>query len=415
MSGWGGGGPVRGAVAAVALLLIPGCGGAPRTAPAPATPAPATPQVVVVLATPAPAPAPPPPTAPPDCAATALAGMDLHARAGQLLMVGLPSGSAMPAATVVAVHDVGAGGLVLFGTGWNGVARIRAAVDPLQALTAAGPAHLLVGGNQEGGERGALQAFYGPGFEVIPEPIAQGAMLPDRLQGDATRWGSQLAAAGVNLDLAPVADTVPPGTDSRNAPVGMLHREFGHDPGTVAAHAAAVVRGLRAGGVQATVKHFPGLGRVRGNTDFADSGIVDAVTGPDDAYLQPFSDGVRAGAGFVMVSSATYPRIDAGQPAVFSVAVMGVLRTHLGDDVVAISDDVGAARAVASVPVGERAIRIVSAGGDMVLTVVPAQAREMSAALVDRATADPAFRANLDRAALRVLRAKHAMGLLSGC
>jgi hypothetical protein len=73
----------------------------------------------------------------------------------------------------------------------------------------------------------------------------------------------------VNLDFAPVFDVVPPGTDASNQPIGVLEREYGHDPGTVGSHAAAFVAGMAEAGVATTAKHFPGLGRVVGNTDIA--------------------------------------------------------------------------------------------------------------------------------------------------
>ena len=340
--------------------------------------------------------------------------MDEPTRAGQLLMVGLGSGAPAPPAVLAAVRDSHAGGLVLFGSGWRGADRVRAAVEPLQAA-AGGLAKLLVAGNQEGGEQGSLQAFYGPGFDAIPAPVVQGGEAVATLEADAARWGAQLAAAGVNLDLAPVVDTVPLGTDAANAPIGAMGRELGHEPTGVATHGAAVVRGLRTGGVQSTLKHFPGLGRVRSNTDFSASGTVDSVTMDGDPYLQPFVAGVAAGARFVMVSSATYTRIDAHSRAVFSAPVLAMLRRVLGADVVAVSDDVGAAASVASVPVGERAVRFVDAGGDIVLTVEASQAPVMSAALVERSTSDPGFKARLDSSVLRVLRAKLDMGLLGAC
>ena len=58
-----------------------------------------------------------------------------------------------------------------------------------------------------------------------------------------------------------------------------------------------------------TVKHFPGLGRVAGNTDFT-AGVVDTVTTADDPYLEPFATAIDAGVPFVMVSLATYDQID---------------------------------------------------------------------------------------------------------
>ena len=104
------------------------------------------------------------------------------------------------------------------------------------------------------------------GFDVIPSALSQETLAPADLQAMAARWGAQLRAAGVNLNFAPVADVVPPGTDSQNAPIGQLQREYGHDPTTVAMHVTAFMAGMRQAGVATTVKHFPGLGRVAGNT-----------------------------------------------------------------------------------------------------------------------------------------------------
>ena len=88
------------------------------------------------------------------------------------------------------------------------------------------------------------------------------------LKQKAARWGRQLGQAGVNLDLAPVADVVPPGTDASNAPIGEFQREYGHDPATAATHVRAFIAGMTQAGIGTSAKHFPGLGRVVGNTDF---------------------------------------------------------------------------------------------------------------------------------------------------
>jgi beta-N-acetylhexosaminidase len=130
-------------------------------------------------------------------------------------------------------------------------------------------------------------------------------------------------------------------------------------------------------------------------------------------YLAPFRAAVRAGVPFVMMSTAIYRRIDPGTPAAFSHAVVtGVLRDRLGFRGVVISDDLGIVKQVAQYPVGERAVRFVAAGGDMVLTVDASQAGAMCDALAARARSDPAFRRLVDAAAMRVLAAKQARGLL---
>jgi beta-N-acetylhexosaminidase len=122
---------------------------------------------------------------------------------------------------------------------------------------------------------------------------------------------------------------------------------------------------------------------------------------------------MRAGALAVMVSSAAYPRLDRSHLAMWSrTIVTGLLRDRLGWRGLVVSDDLGRAAAVAAVPPALRATRFVDAGGDLVLTVVPSQARLMRDALVARATSDRAFRARLTDAVTHVLAAKQQLGLL---
>ena len=84
-------------------------------------------------------------------------------------------------------------------------------------------------------------------------------------------------------------------------------------------------RGWPTAGVATVAKHFPGLGRVTGNTDFT-ADVVDNVTTADDPYLNSFRAAIGAGVPMVMVALATYTRIDPSQLAVFSPVVMRLLR-----------------------------------------------------------------------------------------
>ncbi len=237
-------------------------------------------------------------------------------------------------------------------------------------------------------------------------------MSPSALTKAATGWARQMRAAGVNVNLAPVTDTVPASLGTGNAPIGKYHREYGSDPATVEKASTAFIEGMLAGGVEATVKHFPGLGRIRNNTDFDSTGITDDTTTADDPYLQPFAAGVRAGAGLVMVGSARYSKIDPGTPAMFShTIVTDLLRGDLGFDGVVITDDVNAA-AVRAVDPGRRAVEVVAAGGDIVLTGDASLAPAMLGALTKKAAADDGFAAEVDASVQRVLTLKDRMGLL---
>ena len=327
------------------------------------------------------------------CADTVLAEMSESQRIGQLFMVGLKYNrlDATARSAIASYH---------FGSFWftqktsAGVTALRAVSNAVQA--------------QEGGY---VQALNGPGFDVIPTALTQGTWSTTYLQAKALRWGRQLRAAGVNLDFAPVADVVPPGTDSQNAPIGQLKREFGHYVSVVSPHVAAFITGMRGAGVATTAKHFPGLGRVKGNTDFT-SGVTDTVTTRYDSYLQPFARAVGAGVPFVMVSLATYTRIDRYHQAVFSPTIMHtILRGDLAFHGVVMSDSLSAT-AVSSILPGSRAIRFLSEGGDMIVIGPVDQAIAMAKSIASRAAVNSWFRARVNNAALRILRAKQAAGLL---
>ena len=331
-------------------------------------------------------------------------------RVGQLFLVGIAGDPVSDVAQAVAAYHFGsllsAGNLT---AGAAGLQQLTSAYQSLASARATGGVRFFVAANQEGGE---VQSLRGPGFSAIPSALAQGSLSPSVLQQQAAVWGRELRSAGFNLNLAPVMDVVPAGTADQNQPIGALEREFGYSPATVAAHGVAFIQGMQEAGVATTAKHFPGLGRVRGNTDFT-AGVVDSTTGPHDPYLRSFQGAIDAGVPFVMVALATYARIDARHLAVFSPEVMRViLRQQMHFNGVIVSDDLGAATAVAGVSPGARGIDFLAAGGDLITSQSLPAAAAMDSAILARVSADSAFRALVNSAVMRVLSAKQAYGLL---
>jgi beta-N-acetylhexosaminidase len=347
--------------------------------------------------------------APSSCVTSTLAELTPTQRAGQLVMVGVPAGA--PDSERTTVSDLRLGGAFLAGRSTHSPATVRAGVRRLAGQTTSGATiGLFIATDQEGG---LVQTLHGGSWSTIPKATVQGTYSAAKLASRWTTWAGQLADAGLNMDLAPVADTVPKGRERSNPPIGNVDREYGTDSVTVR-HAVATVSGaMSRTGIIPTVKHFPGLGRVYYNTDTSTK-AVDSITSATSAYLKPFSSGVAAGAGAVMVSSARYPKIDAKNLAVFSSPVItGLLRGRLGYQGVVMTDDVGRAVAVRSVPTGERATRFIAAGGDVVLTVDPARALSLIVAIKHRDAADAAFRAKVSAAVTRVLTLKEQRGLLT--
>jgi beta-N-acetylhexosaminidase len=344
------------------------------------------------------------------CAATTLASLSRAQRIGQLFAVGL-SHDRFGAAERRAVETSHIGSWWFTEKTSAGVDAIRDVADEIQvdaSKASTGGVGFFIAANQEGGR---IQALSGPGFDTIPSAVTQGSWSSTTLRKRAERWGHQLLDAGVNLDFAPVADVVPKGTAAHNAPIGQLEREYGSEPLAVARSLVAFVEGMAAAGVATTAKHFPGLGRVAENTDFS-SDVVDTVTTRDDPYLTPFRRAVEAGVPAVMMSLATYERIDPDRLAVFSwPTIGGILEDDLRFGGIVMSDSLSA-EAVSSIPAGTRAVAFLDDGGDMIVVRPVGVAVEMAAAIEAHAKESAWFRRRIDNAALHVLHAKEAAGLL---
>lgn len=391
---------------------------ATTTAPGTSTPtrrSPSTSAATTATTTRKPPPPPPKPTTKKpraNCVDRTVTAMSQAQRVGQLFMTAV-STSGMTPSEAAAITRGKTGSVFLKTHTSAGTGPVKTVADKARALASpvrGSTVGMLVATDQEGGR---VQVLNGPGFSTIPTAVTQGRWSPTTLRNNATTWGKQLRAAGVNMNLAPVADTVPPDLVNINAPIGRLSREYGTNPATVATHSTAFLRGMHSAGVVATVKHFPGLGRVIGNTDLA-ANVNDTVTTRDDAFLEPFRSGIKAGVPFVMVSSATYTRIDPAHQAVFSSIVLrDVLRGSLGFKGPIISDDLGDAVAVAGRTPARRALDFFAAGGNLLLTVRPSDIAPMTTAVLDRLPHDAALGKNVDDSVRRVLTAKQDAGLLT--
>ncbi|HEV2999440.1 MAG TPA: glycoside hydrolase family 3 N-terminal domain-containing protein, partial [Solirubrobacteraceae bacterium] len=278
------------------------------------------------------------------------------------------------------------GGVILFA---DNVAQpraaLRAAIGRLQrAARAGGRPKVLVMVDQEGGLVKRL-----PG----PPSTSAAAMRAPGAEGRAT--GRMLRRLGIAVDLAPVADVAHPGTF-------LGSRAFGRTPGRVARRACAFAQGLRAAGVAPALKHFPGLGHARVNTDDAPATVRASAAALRRDYAPYRRCGTEAGT-LAMLSSAVYPRLTGGEPAVLTRAAYREL-PRSGPWPVTISD---ALETPALANEATPARRALAAGLDMLLY---ANTEQGSAAayriLLADARAGRLARARVDEAGKRVLRLK---------
>ena len=250
------------------------------------------------------------------------------------------------------------GGVILFGGNIAGPAQLRQLTSSLQAAArAAGRPPLLIATDQEGGAVRRLP-WAGPSSGASQ----LGGSKITVIRQEARTAGLALRAGGVNTDLAPVADV--PGPGSFMAAQG---RTFGTSPTVVAAAVGAFTRGLLDARVAATVKHFPGIGAARQNTDqFA----IRIALGRSvlDRGLEPFKAALDSGAPLVMVSNASYAALDP-KPAAWSPAVQLLLRVDLGFTGATITDALDGAAATRGLPLSSAAVLAAQAGVDLLLLI----------------------------------------------
>lgn len=389
------------ALTALGALALAACAPAPIASPG-ATPSPerATGSATPVSATPSPSPT--------IASCTDVAGeLSLEKQVGQLFMLGIDS-EALRESSRKIISDYEIGSVVLLSNRTAGVAAIRKLTAAI-SVEASADLPIMIAVDQEGG---TVQRLQGDGFSKMPTARDQGQWTSDELRDEAEGWAKELRKAGVDYNLAPVGDVVPESKRSSNAPIGALQRDFGSDPEAVSESVVAFIEGMHAGGIATSVKHFPGLGEVTTNTDY---GVAhDDVIGAKSDSLEPFKAAIEAGVGSVMISSAIFERIDPDHEGVFSSKVItDLLRGQLGYDGVVIADDLGAAKAVGDVAPGERAVRFLAAGGDLVINADPRIMGDMVEAVLDEAESDDQFRAGVAASAARVLALKAEVGLVT--
>jgi beta-N-acetylhexosaminidase len=289
------------------------------------------------------------------------------------------------------------GGVILFGANARSPSQVAALTARLRAAAAAaGRPRPLVLVDQEGGAVRRLR-WAPPGLsaaELGVRPVRD-ALAAGRATGRALR------RAGIDVDLAPVAD-VPGDASSFLVTQG---RAFGTRPRHVLPRVAAFARGLREQGVHATAKHFPGLGRAGGNTDVRRV-VVPATRSELLRDAAPFAALVRADVPLVMLANAVYPALGP-EPAAWEPAVHRLLRRGLGFTGATITDALEAAALAAGVSTEEAAVRAARAGVDLLLLTGPEHESDaVFRRLLAAARSGALSRASLQRSHDRVLALK---------
>ena len=253
----------------------------------------------------------------------------------------------------------GLAGVTLFGPNIVAPEQVSALTTSLRSAASVSSADPVIAIDEEGGD--VTRVAYADG-SPYPGNAALGAVDDVSLTRAVSRAiGLDLAALGINFNLAPCADVL----GSADSPaVGT--RSFGADTDLVSRHTAAAVAGLQSAGVAACTKHFPGHGRTGTDTHAAIATIEGGLAELRQRDLPPFAAAIRAGTIAIMPSHLRVPELTGDLPATVSAAALGgLLRGELGFTGVIVSDalEMRAVRDRFGVP--GAAVLAVAAGTDL--------------------------------------------------
>lgn len=216
----------------------------------------------------------------------------------------------------------------------------------------------------------AIDAEWGLGMRLdstisYPYQLSLGAIQDNTL---LFKMGQQVALdfrlMGMHLNFAPVADI---NNNPRNPVIG--YRSFGDNKYNVTAKALQYMKGMQAGGILTSLKHFPG----HGDTEVDSHKDLPVLTFGrerlDSLELYPFRELIKAGASGIMVAHMNIPSLDStpNLPSTLSHNIVtGLLKQELGFKGLVMSDAMEMKGVVKFFPNGQADVMAVQAGNDII-------------------------------------------------
>jgi beta-N-acetylhexosaminidase len=260
--------------------------------------------------------------------------ISLQAKVGQLVAVGI-HGTALSDANIQQVikqAEAGEiGGVIIYRYNITSKVQLTTLLQGIQQARTALPLFVYV--DQEGGKIQRIDSSHGFVETLAAQQVATDLSIDEALEHYA-ELGRELQHTGFNFDLAPCVDIdgEPP-----CLAIGALQRSYGADPAQVADYGEAMLAGLGAHGVLGCLKHYPGHGRVMGDSHM---GLMDITSTWQALELEPFARLIRRGVvDAVMTSHLVHQGIDADTPVTFSRIWLDKLRQDLGFEGLIVADD----------------------------------------------------------------------------
>lgn len=330
--------------------------------------------------------------------------LSLEEKVGQVLMVGFSGKD--PEGAAAAIRDLKVGGIIYFARNTGSVAETAALSQTLQDTAASsGNLPLLISVDQEGGPVVRLDK----GLPLMPGPMSLGATGdPDLAFKVARAVGTQIRAAGINVNLAPVLDV----NDNPDNPVIGV-RSFGSDPALVETLGTASVQGFLSAGALPVGKHFPGHGNTSVDSHLDLPVLPHPLERLSEVELRPFKAAIRKGLPAIMTAHIIFKAIDPDLPATLSAPVLeGLLRRDLGFQGLIMTDCMEMNAISKYFGTARGAVMALKAGADMVLiSHTPELQRQAYETILEAVRSGEVPLARLDEAVRRIISLKKALRL----
>jgi beta-N-acetylhexosaminidase len=317
--------------------------------------------------------------------------------AGQRLMVGF-EGTEFNEDLKFLINRLKIGGFILFAINIESPDQIKELCRSIQdyARICQQPP-LFIAVDQEGGQVARLKEP----FTIFPGNPHM------KSEADAVRFAEITAAemnqVGINMNMAPVMDVSPEGSDSI-----MAERTFGDNPDWVSRLGVKVIKHLQLNHIMAVAKHFPGIGRTILDSHLDMPVLHDDLSAMEQFDLIPFEAGIRSGVSGVMLSHVFYSQLDPQWPASLSPQIAkNLLRKHMQFNGLVLTDDLDMGAIAKHYDVQTAVDQILAADIDLTLICHKGPSIEIAFEKMAKEISDsPAIKASGIESVERIMEAK---------
>ena len=255
--------------------------------------------------------------------------LSIEQLAGQRLMVGF-DGKQLNEYLKLLIRDLKVGGIILFSQNVDTPDQIKKLCGAAQEYARSNDQPpLIIAIDQEGGQVARLKEPFTqfPGNSAMKD-VADAVYF-------ARTTATELADAGINMNLAPVMDVVPLENDSI-----MAARSFGQDPLWVSKLGLTIISQLQQKNIMAVAKHFPGIGRTVLDSHIDLPSCECELTELESCDLIPFAESIAQEVAGIMLSHVIYNKIDPRWPASLSKRIaLELLRKRMRFSGISMTDD----------------------------------------------------------------------------